>query len=582
MKIFDMNKISILLIIITSILISCKTSQVSMQSDPKSKVKDLTQEELLQNTGLFIDANREKLLGNYDKALSLFAQCIKKNPDYDAAMYEMAFILSQKKQYGEALLLAKRASKLDGENKWYKLLLGDIYEKKYDYENAIKVFSELTGKYPLEPEYYYELANLYLTLGNYNDAVKTYDQLEKQVGIEEDIILQKQKIYLQQKKINKAIEEIEKLIKIAPKEPKYYEILAELYLIKELPLKAFEVYQKILEVAPEDPYVHLSLADYYRSQNKNEKSFNELKIAFSDRDLEIDTKIKILLSLYNASDTEKDLKELSDTLVAVLVKTHPEEPKAYSIYGDFLYKGKKLKEARDAFRVVCELDSSKFIIWEQLAAIDSELDDISGLEIDTKKGIDLFPEQAILYFYNGYANYKLKNYQESISILKKGTVLTFDNNLIGKFYTYLGEAYFKIGSLKECWESFDYVLKLDPQNTYVLNNYSYYLSLKNHELDYAEKMAKKLNEISPGNSSFQDTYSWVLFKQKKYSDAKIWSEKSISNGGVNNPTVIEHYGDILFKNNEASTALEFWKKAKELGGKSEILDKKITDKNYYE
>jgi tetratricopeptide (TPR) repeat protein len=577
-----MKKTTLIVILISSFLISCKTVKVDKQGETKSKIKELTQEESLQNTGLFIDANREKLLGNYDKALSLFAQCIKKNPEYDAAMYEMATILSQKKQYEEALIFAKRAAKLDTENKWYKLLLGDIYEKKYDYENAVKVFSDLVNKHPFAPEYYYELANLYLALGNYNDAIKTYDQLEKQVGVEEDVIIQKQKIYLQQKKVNKAIEEIEKLIKIAPKEPKYYEILAELYIIKDMPLKAFEVYQKILEIAPEDPYVHLSLADYYRSQNQNEKSFNELKTAFYSRNLEIDTKIKILLSLYNAADNEKDLKGLSDTLVLILVKTHPEEPKAYSIYGDFLYKSKRLKEARDAFRMVNSLDSSKFVIWEQLAVIDSELDDILGLEMDTKKGIEFFPEQAILYFYNGYANYKLKKYSDAISTLKKGSALTFDNNLIEKFYTYLGEAYFKTNSLKECYESFDYVLKLDPQDTYVLNNYSYYLSLKNHDLDYAEKMAKKLNEISPGNSSYQDTYSWVLFKQKKYNEAKLWSEKSINNGGANNATIIEHYGDILFKNNEISKAIENWERAKLLGGKSEILDKKIIDRNYYE
>lgn len=577
-----MKKAIVFIILISSILFSCRTVKVEKDNKTQVKVKQLTQEEAIQNTALFIDANREKLLGNLDKALSLFAQCIKKNPEYDAAIYEMAMILNQKKQLDEALLFAKKAVKIDSENKWYKLLLGDIYEKKYEYENAIKVFSDLMSKYPTSEEYYYEVANLYIAMGNFNDAIKTYDQLEKQVGVEEDIILQKQKIYLQLKKINKAIEEIEKLIKVSPREPKYYEILAELYLIKEQPTKAFEVYQKILEVAPDDPYVHLSLADYYRSQNQNEKSFDELKIAFTNRSLDIDTKIKILLSLFNVSESQKDLKVLSDSLVNMLVRTHPEEAKAYSIYADFLYKDKRLKEARDAYRMVTKLDSSKYVIWEQLVVIDSEMDDVAGLESDSKKAMDLFPEQAIQYFYNGYANYKLKNFQEAISVLKKGSALTFDNGLIEKFYTYLGESYFKTNSLKDCFESFDYVLKLNPQNTYVLNNYSYYLSLKGLDLDLAEKMAKKLNEISPGNSSYQDTYSWVLFKQKKYVESKSWSEKSYNSGGANNPIILEHYGDILFKNNETSKALEYWLKAKALGASSELLDKKINDKYYYE
>jgi tetratricopeptide (TPR) repeat protein len=577
-----MKKALIFLISISFILFSCKTVKVETDQQKVSKTKQLTQEEAIQNTAFFIDANREKILGNLDKALSLLAQCIKKNPEYDAAMYEMAMILNQKKQYTEALVLAKKAVKIDTENKWYKLLLGDIYEKKSDYENAIKVFSDLMNKYPASIEYYYEVANLYLVLGNYNEALKTYDLLEKQIGVEEDVILQKQKIYLQLKKVNKAIEEIEKLIKVSPKEPKYYEILAELYLIKEQPAKAFEVYQKILEIAPEDPYVHLSLADYYRSQNLNEKSFEELKIAFTSRSLDVDTKIKILLSLYNAPDSQKDLKTLSDSLVVMLVKTHPDEAKAHSIYADFLYKSKRIKEARDAFRMVNKFDSSKYVIWEQLVLLDSEINDISGMEADSKKGLELFPEQAVLYFYNGFANYKLKNFQEAISVLKKGSALTFDNSLIGKFYTYLGESYFKTNNFKECYESFDYVLKIDPQNTYVLNNYSYFLSLKNQDVELAEKMAKKLNEISPGNSAYQDTYAWALFKQKKYGEAKIWAEKSINNGGSANSTILEHYGDILFKNGEVSKAIEYWQKAKSLGSESQLLERKINDKVYYE
>jgi tetratricopeptide (TPR) repeat protein len=126
------------------------------------------------------------------------------------------------------------------------------------------------------------------------------------------------------------------------------------------------------------------------------------------------------------------------------------------------------------------------------------------------------------------------------------------------------------------------VLKLDPQNTYVLNNYSYFLSLKNQDIELAEKMAKKLNEIAPGNSAYQDTYAWALFKQKKYSEAKIWAEKSITNGGSVNSTILEHYGDILFKNGEVTKALEYWQKAKSLGSESLLLERKINDKVYYE
>jgi len=52
--------------------------------------------------------------------------------------------------------------------------------------------------------------------------------------------------------------------------------------------------------------------------------------------------------------------------------------------------------------------------------------------------------------------------------------------------------------------------------------------------------------------------------------------------GSNNGTIIEHYGDVLYKLGDKEQALEQWKKAKELGDTSEFIDKKIADKKLYE
>jgi predicted negative regulator of RcsB-dependent stress response len=44
-----------------------------------------------------------------------------------------------------------------------------------------------------------------------------------------------------------------------------------------------------------------------------------------------------------------------------------------------------------------------------------------------------------------------------------------------------------------------------------------------------------------------------------------------------NPIYYEHMGDILFKLGEEDRALEFWRKAKTLGG-DQNLDKKIANR----
>ena len=129
---------------------------------------------------------------------------------------------------------------------------------------------------------------------------------------------------------------------------------------------------------------------------------------------------------------------------------------------------------------------------------------------------------------------------------------------------------------------YELALEIEPENVQVLNNYSYYLSLRNHNIEKAEKMSKKSNQLSPNNPSFQDTYAWILYQQKKYSEAKIWIEKAYENGGDASPVITEHYGDICFQLLEKEQAVIFWKKAKSLGKGSPYLDKKIVDKTLYE
>ena len=91
-----------------------------------------------------------------------------------------------------------------------------------------------------------------------------------------------------------------------------------------------------------------------------------------------------------------------------------------------------------------------------------------------------------------------------------------------------------------------------------------------------------MNIIVPNNSSYQDTYGWVLYKLGRFDDAKIWINKAIESGGKANDVIMEHYGDVLYKLGDKENALQFWIKAKEAGKGSEFLDKKVADKKLYE
>ncbi|MDT8413497.1 MAG: tetratricopeptide repeat protein, partial [Vicingaceae bacterium] len=354
-------------------------------------------------------------------------------------------------------------------------------------------------------------------------------------------------------------------------------------LANEMPEKAFEIYQKILEKDPQNPYAHLSLYDYYKAKNEDEKALEEAKLAFQSPDLDIDTKVQILLSYYSLSDRSATLKKEAFELNKILIKTHPEEAKAYTIYADFLLRENKLEGAKENYLKAIEFDNSRYPIWNQLLLLESELNDKEGLERDSKRAVELFPNQPVPYFFYGILQFEKKNYKEAVEYLEIGKDYVIDNPpLKAQFYASLGDAYNSLKNYSKSDAAYEKALEIDGKNIHVLNNYSYYLSLRGEKLEHAEKLSALSNELEPNQPNYLDTYAWILYKQGKYVQAKEWLEKAVSSGGSKNAVILEHLGDVYYQLNQPEKALEYWKKAKESGEGSEWLDKKIAEGKLYE
>ncbi len=534
------------------------------------------------NKGTYYEATRHKILGDYYKAEELFKKCLQIDPEDAAAMYELAEIYKRQKLYEDALSYAAQAVEHDDSNKWYKYLLLQLYQSAGEYEEAEEIIGRLIAEDPDYLDYYQDLALNYLYAGKYKDAIKTYNIIEKKIGVTEHISIQKEKIYLLMKKPDKAIEEIEALSEAYPYESRYLEILAELYMVGQMYEKALDSYQRILEIDPENAYINISLSDYYRKQGDEEKAFEYLKSGFANPNLDIDTKVQILLTYYTINQIYNELKEEAFELANLLIEAHPDEAKAYSIYADLLYQDKLYEEARDAFRQVIAIDSSRYLVWEQLLFVESELNDPKAMADESARAILLFPQQPLLYLFSGLANVQLNNYEKAAEDLSTGVNFVVGNNiLLGQFYAYMGDAYFQLDNHKKSDESYDKALRIDPANSIVLNNYAYYLSLREEKLSKAEKMAKKAVEYDPENSANMDTYGWVLYKLGKYEEALTWIGKAIEQDEAS-AVLLEHYGDVLYKLGDEKKAVKYWEKAVKKGEGSELLEKKLKDGVLYE
>ncbi|NOX87271.1 MAG: tetratricopeptide repeat protein [Chlorobi bacterium] len=564
---------------IVPLLFSCSTSK---QAVDKKQEKVVTLNDHRQEADVFMKAVSQRELGNLQKSLELFDKAIQINPEDPAAYYEKARLLQALNRSDEALSPAKKAVALNADNQWYKVLYANISKSVGNYEDYISTYEELVKEHPNNLNFLQELAFAYYFTGDYRNAIKTYNKIEEKVGINERLSQQKVQLYSKIGLPDSAVAEYEKLIKINPDDPRYYALLAEYCSKNKMPEKAEWAYKKILELNPEDPYVHISLADFYKKEGNDEKSFEELKQGFANPKLDLKTKINLLFNYYSGNLTEKQKKQALE-LSEILKKTHPDNVLSESFHASMLYENKEYELARTLLYKILKQDNSNYALWEELLFSDLYLNDYKALAKDSEDVIDLFPSYPLPYFFAGISNFQLKDYVKAKAYLESGKDFVVNNDaLLEQFYSSLGDTYNELGQYEASYKAYDQALKINPENAIVLNNYAYYLSLRSVNLDKAAEMAKKAVDLDPYNHNNLDTYAWVLYKQEKYKQALEWIKKAINNGGDSSGVVLEHYGDILYKNGEKEEALKYWKLAKKQKDYSELLDKKIAEGKLYE
>ncbi len=567
-------------VILLCCFFSCKPKQAASTSNTKNTGSN---EDKVRFQSTFYNACKEKMLGNSELALNQFRECLKYDPTSAVVKYEMANIYRFTGFNDEALKFAKEAAIGDPKNEWFQLLYIDCLHNKRQYADALAAYEKLIKTSPNKPEYYEGMAQEAMFANKPDKAIKAYSDIESKFGRDEDIALRKITLLKQLRKYDEAEREIKLLIKDFPNQPQYYTYLAEIYQETGQPEKAFTTYQDVLKTDPNNPYIHLALADYYRQQKKDSLFFTEVKIAFASEDLDIDNKMKIMVSYYDMTEMFPNYKPKAYELLDVLLKVHPKDPKAWAVNGDFLYRDKKLPEAKASFEKVLEFDKSRYAIWSQLMLCETDMNDFTSLEKHSAEAIDFFPNMPNPYFFNGLANLKLKDYKKAIQSFVDGQEFVYENvPLQLQFLTYLAETYNADKQYEKSDKAFDDALAIDPNDPMVMNNYAYYLSIRKEKLEKAAKLSARTIELQPGSVSYMDAYAWILYQQGKYADAKTWLDKALPKGGDNRAAILEHYGDVLFKLNDEKGAYEYWKKAKEKGGNSDLLNKKILEGKLYE
>lgn len=565
-------KVYIIFFLSIILLTSCSVfnHQTKTKKTPKQEKNELTYKYS------FFEGNKQEMLGNYPQAIAYFAKCIELNKNSAASNYEIAKLYFISKEYDKALLFAKVAANLQPNNYWYSYLLASIYEETNDNKKAEETLKKLADNNPKNFEIQIELAQTYLSNNKINDALKLYNKIEDEFGVTEEISLKKQSIYLYKNENEKANNELKKLIINYPNEIKYKGLLAESYISEKKYDEAYSIYKKLVKIDSTNGLIQFSFSEYYDIIGKHDSAFYHLKLAMATNDFNPKIKIRKMYYYMKKAKNDTTIKNEIIELFNIIINTKPVDIELRSLYANFLIQQKEYKKARDQVEIIVEGKKDDKLIWEQLIYLDNEIPDYLKMSEHSNNAIELFPNYANFYYLNGLANFLLKDNTKAINSFTKSLPLIIDDNALKiQVLTYLGDAYYRLKKYEQSDSTFDEVLKIDKTNNYVLNNYSYYLSLRNTKLKKAEEMSKKCIDKNPNNYTYIDTYAWVLYKQNNYEKAIEYLKKAVNLGGNKSAVILEHLGDALYKNNNIPEAIEYWKKAKTVGKGTKFLDDKI-------
>lgn len=560
------------------------------QRDKKKKsVNSATTESALREAEFFFtEGEKHFILEDYTKALLYYQRAAELNPFNATIHYKIADVFTKTRKEDDLIKAAtsiEASMKLDPSNKYFYLLASNIYASLGQFSNAQKSLETMMREVPGTDEYLYELAVLYIYDKKTQAAIDIYNQIESLFGVTEVSSQQKQSLYTDLGKIDLAIAESEKLIEAFPDEEEFVLGFAEFLSRQNQRPRAIEVLQNHIAQHPESGSAKMLLAGIYRDNGQEKEARILVLGSIENPELEIGSKVLMIATYLNQFSQEKEnnsndaeLQLFLESALNKLMEQHPADPNVYILSGDFMLSLGKDREAGQNYFKAIKNGSTSFDAWQNLLVLESKQNQFDSLINHSEMGLELFPNQALIYYFNGYGHFRKKHYKEAAIALEQAKKLSVSNlKTISEINGMLGDAYNGSKEYAKSDQVYDEALAYNPNDEIVLNNYSYYLALRKESLDKAERMSTLLVKNNPNNPTYLDTHAWVLFTREKYKEARKTIEKAIAIGG-NSAVYFEHYGDILFKLGEVDEAVNKWRQAKILDSKNELIDKKITNR----
>ncbi len=499
--------------------------------------------------------------GNMSASMEMYRHCLEISPDAPEALFQVGLVHVYMKEDSLGMDHLERAMELDPNNTHYLEVLASLYLRRADTESAVPLLERLSYLQPKRSDVLYQLAGIYANNDELERAIAVYDKMELQEGKLPSLSHNKFSLYMQMGDSVSAIRELETLCEEYPADltfrMDYYKMLGEdsLYAVIRdsilyAPLIASDdrvrVLQQMSVEAASDSVESAKMVDVF------------------ERTLRVDSTSTELLMLYALflEGTQRPQMDIHNVMLRVM-DIAPENPLA----------------------------------TEWLLRYYSSTNDYISMEEVCRKGANYHPADLRYHYFLGASMMLQGDEPAALEAFRQGLRLRAADaapQMVAPMFTSVGDILYKMGRHEEAFAQYDSALVYNPDDAMCLNNYAYFLSLENRDLDKAEDMSYRAVRAEPKNDTYLDTYAWIMFQQGKYAEAEEYMnrivpqdtlEQFLASDSLVSAVVMEHAGDIAWMNGDEERAALLWEHALQRVGKDDetsvVLRKKAKKRRYF-
>lgn len=513
----------------------------------------------------------------YDLALESLTAAHVHLSDEPGVNYALADLYLAKGDLINAAYYGKEAVDRSPENKWYHLKLAEIYQKAGRNEATVEAFKSALEYHPDDLNILRQLAATHVRFGELLKSNEIYDRIMERTGSDFDIHLRKFRNYNALQMRKEALDELQQMRKLEPGNLATLRTISQYYLDLDEEELALEVLNEARERNARDPQTLLLLAEIHTNNSDWDRLGDIFVTMLSDPLIDPSHKLELVRFIYMQHQQYPGDEKLADQTADVLLAFSDNEPEygpAQLLAAEFFQQRDEIGKALEKLRIATSLMPGQPDAWRMRMQLHFSKDEYEEVISIADSANSNAPDDAFIQFFAG-ASYMLTDQPEEARTWFEDAVLSPANrNFRSVIHGALGDVLQDLDKWEEARDSYESALRLDRNNHTAMNNYAYFMSLREENLDYALELAERAVSHEPQNAAYLDTIGWVYFKLGEYENARRYIQRSVDTGEAS-AEVYEHLGDVYEALGDNENAVKWWNKALEEDSDRDYLNERI-------